>query len=56
MKWIFSHGLFSGFVLYVVDSRGSKLLWPHDGRMRYSHDCWFSWRGAVKAVPESFSA
>lgn len=24
--------------------------------MRYSHDCWFLCRGAVKAVPESFSA
>jgi hypothetical protein len=28
----------------------------HEGRMRYSQDCLFSWRGAVKAVPESFSA
>jgi hypothetical protein len=34
MKWIFSYGLFSGFVLKVLDSRGSKLECPHEGRMR----------------------
>lgn len=34
---------------------GSKFWWLAEGRIRYSHVCWFSLRGAVKAVPESFS-
>src|ERR1700744_3502841 len=34
---------------------GSKFWWLADGRIRYNHDCWFSSRGAVKAVPDSFS-
>jgi len=42
--------------LYVEDSRASKLLWPQEGSTRYSHVCWFLCRGAVKAVPDSFSA
>jgi hypothetical protein len=42
MWWIFSYGLISGLVLYVEDSRGEKLLWPQEGRILYSHVCWFS--------------
>lgn len=38
-----------------VAGTGWKFWWLAEGRIRYSHDCWFSWRGAVKAVPESFS-
>jgi hypothetical protein len=34
---------------------GAKDWWLADGRIRYSHDCWFSCLGAVKAVPDSFS-
>lgn len=34
----------------------AKSLCDAAGRMRYSHDWRFSWRGAVNAVPESFSA
>jgi hypothetical protein len=33
----------------------SKFWWLAEGRMRYSQVCWFKSRGAVKAVPDSFS-
>lgn len=36
-----------------VETKGG---WAEEGRTRYSHDCWFSCRGAVNAVPDSFSA
>lgn len=38
-----------------LSETGSKFWWLDDGNIRYNHDCWFSCRSAVKAVPESFS-